>query len=88
MTTLVVLFGALALLGLVLRWSGRYGGRARGGTSLRRGPSAHTTSKGRPKVAYATREQAEAQARAMNRRDGAAVRSSSALALIRMPARQ
>ena len=73
MTTVGVLVGAVAVLAFVFYWSGRYGGRARGGTSLRRGPGAHTTSKGRPKVAYATREQAEAQARAMNRRDGAAM---------------
>ena len=61
MTTVGVLVGAVAVLAFVFYWSGRYGGRARGGTSLRRGPGAHTTSKGRPKVAYATREQAEAQ---------------------------
>jgi len=73
MTTVVVLAVAVAVLALVLRWSGRYGGRFRGGTSLHRGPGAHTTSRGRPKVAYATREQAEAQARTMNRRDGAAM---------------
>jgi len=73
MTTVVVLVGALTVLAFVFYWSGRYGGRHRGGTSLRRGPSAHTTSKGRPKVAYATREQAEEQARTMQRRDGAAM---------------
>ena len=63
---------AVALIGLVLFWSGRYGGRARNaGTSLRRGPRAHTTAKGRPKVGYATRDAAETRARALRRRDGA-----------------
>jgi len=71
MSTFAVLVGAVAVLAFVFYWSGRYGGRARGGTSLRRGASAHTTSTGRPKVAYATREQAEAQARKLTRRDGA-----------------
>lgn len=73
MTTTGVLIGAVAVLAFVFYWSSRYGGRARGGTSLRRGPSAHTTSRGQPKVAYATREQAEEQARQMTRRDGAAM---------------
>jgi len=58
----VVLIVAVTLVFLVLFWSGRYGGRGRqAGTSLRRGPRAHTTSRGRPK-GYPTREQALAQA--------------------------
>ena len=72
MTTSVVLLVAVAVLVLVFYWSGRYGGRGRGtGTSLHRGPRAHTTSKGRPKVAYAKREEAEAHARLLSKRDGA-----------------
>lgn len=68
----VVLFVAVGLLVLVLYWSGRYGDRGRGaGTSLRRGPRAHTTLRGRPKMGYATRDEAEARARLLTRRDGA-----------------
>jgi hypothetical protein len=74
MSTFGVLVLALALMGLVFYWSGRYGGRERSAeTSLRRGPRAHTTSKGRPKIAYATREEAEARARSMRKRDGASM---------------
>jgi hypothetical protein len=66
-----VLIIAVAVLAFVYYWSGRYGGRGRGaGTSLRRGPSAHVTSRGQPKVAYATREEGEARARMLARRDG------------------
>ena len=72
MLTIVVLLFAVALLVLVFYWSGRYGGRARyGGTSLRREPRAHTTSRGRPKIAYAKRDEAEARAHLLSRRDGA-----------------
>jgi len=73
-TTVGVLIGALALIVLVLFWSGRYGRRGRGsGTSLRRGPNAHTTQKGRPKMAYATRAEATARARLLTQRDGASM---------------
>jgi hypothetical protein len=72
MATIAVLIVAVALLVLVLYWSGRYGDRGRGaGTSLRRGPSAHTTSRGQPKKAYATRDEARAGARLLTKRDGA-----------------
>jgi hypothetical protein len=74
MTTIVVLVVAVCLLALVFRLSGRYGDKNRGaGTSLRRGPHAHTTSRGRPKKAYATREIAVAQAQQMSKRGGAAM---------------
>jgi hypothetical protein len=70
-TTSVVLLLAVAVLVLVFYWSGRYGGRGRErGTSLRRGPGAHTTSTGRPKMSYAKREEAEARARLLSTRDG------------------
>ena len=72
MSTIGVLVLAVAVFGFILYWSSRHGGRGRStGTSLRRGPRAHTTSKGRPKVAYQTREEAEIRAKAMSRRDGA-----------------
>ena len=74
MGDLGVLVVAVALLALVLHWSGRYGGRGRGpGVSLRRGPRAHTTSKGRPKTGYPTREAAETHARRMASRDGSSM---------------
>ena len=72
MSTVGVLIAAVALLGLVLSWSSRYGGRGRGvGTSLRRGPRAHTALNGRPKKGYAKRDEAEARARLLTKRDGA-----------------
>ena len=72
MITVVVLVVAVALLYLVIHWSGRYGDRTRGsGTSLRRGPGAHTTLIGRPKMAYGTRDEAEARARSLMKREGA-----------------
>jgi hypothetical protein len=72
MMTAAVLFAAVAVLLLVFYWSGRYGGRGRSaGTSLHRGAQAHTTSRGRPKMAYAKREEAEARARQLTERDGA-----------------
>ncbi len=71
MSTLVVLGAAVAVIVLVFYWSGRYGGRGRGsGTSLRRGRSAHTTMRGRPKRPYETREEALVQARHLSERDG------------------
>jgi hypothetical protein len=70
-STYGVLIAALALLALVLFWSSRYGGRGRGaGTSLRRGPSAHTTIRGQPKRGYAQRDEAETHARILMKRDG------------------
>lgn len=73
-STTIVFLVALSLIALVLYWSGRYGGRnRRGTTSLRRGPNAHTTRRGQPKVGFATREEAEARARTMSRRDGASM---------------
>jgi hypothetical protein len=74
MATLAVLVIAIALLMLVLMWSSRHGDRRRGtGTSLRRGPQAHTTSRGQPKKAYPTREAATLRAQALAGRDGAAM---------------
>ena len=67
MTTLAVLVVAVGAVALVFYWSGRYGGRHRGGTSLRRGPHSHTGARGRPKVAYATRDEALAAARRLSR---------------------
>jgi hypothetical protein len=72
MIDIVVLLAAVALLCFVFYLSGRYGSRNRGaGTSLRRGPRSHTTRNGRPKKAYATRGEADAQARLLTKRDGA-----------------
>ncbi len=71
MTTWAVLGVAVAAVGLVWYWSGRYGGRARRGTSLVRGPHTHVNAKGRAKVGYATREDALAGARRASARDGA-----------------
>jgi len=66
-----VLIAAMALVAFVLYWSGRYGVRGRSsGTSLRRGRNSHTTVTGRPKVPYATRDEAAAQARLLSQRDG------------------
>ncbi|MGC8511164.1 MAG: hypothetical protein ACP5PB_09885 [Acidimicrobiales bacterium] len=74
LTTVGVLVVALGALALVWYWSGRYGGRARRGTtSLRRGPGAHTTARGQPKVAYPTRADAEAHAHQLARRGGVAM---------------
>jgi hypothetical protein len=68
MATAGVLVAVVAVMGFVFYYSGRHGDPKRNtGTSLHRGASAHTTRNGRPKKAYATREDAEAQART---RDG------------------
>jgi len=69
--TFIVLIVAVAIVAFVFYWSGRYGGRAKPGTSLRRGPRSHTTARGRPKVGYDRREDAEARARVLSKRDGA-----------------
>lgn len=72
MITVGVLFAGVALLIFVFYWSGRYGDRERrAGTSLRRGPGAHTTLIGRPKIAYETRDEAEVRARTLMKREGA-----------------
>jgi hypothetical protein len=71
MTTVIVLLAALALIVLVLYWSTRHGVGARdAGISLKRGRSSHTTMTGRPKVPYATRDEAAAIARRLAARDG------------------
>jgi hypothetical protein len=70
-TDVVVLGAAVALIALVFFWSGRYGGRGRGGVSLRRGANAHTTMKGQPKKGYATHDEAAARALVLTKRDGA-----------------
>ena len=72
MTTLAVLIVAVAAVALVFYWSGRYGGRHRGGTSLKRGPRTHIGANGRAKVGYPTREAALAQAHRLSR-DGSAM---------------
>ncbi len=71
MVTVIVLVVAIAIVAFVFYWSGRYGGRGKPGTSLRRGPRSHTTARGRPKVGYDRREDAEARARLLSKRDGA-----------------
>jgi hypothetical protein len=71
MVTVGVLVVVAAVLGFVFYWSGRHGDPNRNrGTSLKRGASAHTTRNGRPKKGYATREDAERQARSSAKRDG------------------
>lgn len=68
----MVLVIAVALLTFVLYWSGRHGDAKRGqGTSLRRGRNAHTTSRGRAKKGFVTREEALVSARRLTNRDGA-----------------
>jgi len=71
MATFIVLAAVVGVLGFVMYYSGRHGDPKRNaGTSLRRGASAHTTRNGRPKKAYATRDEAQAQAQRMTDRDG------------------
>lgn len=71
MVSVGVLVVVAAVLIFVFYWSGRYGDKNRNkGTSLHRGASAHTTKTGRPKKAYATREDAQAEARHLSTRDG------------------
>ena len=71
MATVVVLVIVVGVIGFVFYWSGRHGDPKRNsGTSLHRGASAHTTRNGRPKKAYASREEAQAQAQRMHQRDG------------------
>jgi hypothetical protein len=72
MVTVGVLVAVVAVLAFVFYWSGRYGDPKRSsGTSLHRGASAHTTRNGRPKKSYTSRDEAQAQARLMTKRDGA-----------------
>lgn len=72
MVTVGVLIAVAAVLAFVFYWSGRHGDPKRNsGTSLQRGASAHTTRNGRPKKGYASRDEAEAKARAMTNHDGA-----------------
>jgi hypothetical protein len=71
MATLIVLVVVVGVIGFVMYWSGRHGDPKRNtGTSLHRGASAHTTRNGRPKKAYATREEAQAQVQRSRQRDG------------------
>jgi hypothetical protein len=71
MATFAVLIVVVGVLGFVLYWSGRHGDPNRNrGTSLKRGASANTTRNGQPKKAYATREEAQAQAQRMTEHDG------------------
>jgi hypothetical protein len=72
MATVVVLIVVAGVMGFVFYWSGRHGDPHRNaGTSLHRGANAHTTRNGRPKKAYATRDEALAQAQRMTKSDGA-----------------
>jgi hypothetical protein len=74
MVTVGVLVAVVAVLAFVFYWSGRYGDPKRSsGTSLHRGVSAHRTRNGRPKKSYASRDEAQAQARLMTKRDGATI---------------
>jgi hypothetical protein len=71
MAAVVVLVVLAAVVSLVFYWSGRYGDKNRNkGTSLKRGPRAHTTNRGQPKRGYASRSDAEAQAHKQTARDG------------------
>ncbi len=72
MASVGVLVAVVAVVVFVFYWSGRYGDKNRNaGTSLRRGPRAHTTRSGRPKKAYANRDEASAHAELLTRRNGA-----------------
>jgi uncharacterized membrane protein len=72
MAAVVVLVIVAAIVIFVFYWSGRYGDKNRSsGTSLHRGAHAHTTRNGRPKKAYATRDEAQAQAQLLTKRNGA-----------------
>ena len=72
MVTVVVLVVVAAVLIFVFYWSGRHGDPNRSkGTSLRRGASAHTTRNGRSKKGYASRDEAQAQARSLTKKNGA-----------------
>ena len=72
MVTVVVLVVVAAVLIFVFYWSGRHGDPNRSkGTSLHRGASAHTTRNGRAKKGYASRDEAQAQARSLTKTNGA-----------------
>ena len=72
MATVAVLVVVAAVLIFVFYWSGRHGDPNRSrGTSLQRGASAHTTRNGRPKKAYASRDEAERQAHSSTQWNGA-----------------
>lgn len=72
MAAVVVLVILVGLVSFVFYWSGRYGDKNRNkGTSLKRGPRAHTTQRGQPKRGYASRSDAETQARKQATREGA-----------------
>lgn len=74
MVTIGVLVVVAAVLVFVFYWSGKHGDPKRNsGTSLRRGASAHTTRNGQPKKAFANRDDADAQARLLTKRDGSHV---------------
>lgn len=72
MVTVVALVLTVAVVVFVLYWSGRHGDPNRNsGTSLRRRARSHTTARGRAKVAYASRDAAEASVQKMTRRGSA-----------------
>jgi hypothetical protein len=70
MVAVGVLAALAAMVYFVFYWSGRYGDKNRNkGTSLQRGSRAHTTRNGRPKKAYASHDEAQAQAQQMSKRN-------------------
>ncbi|MCU1363909.1 MAG: hypothetical protein JWM55_1737 [Acidimicrobiaceae bacterium] len=72
MAVVIVVIIFAALVSLVFYWSSRYGDANRSrGTSLKRGPHAHTTTRGQPKKGYASKSDAEFQAHKLATRDGA-----------------
>lgn len=69
MVSIIALLITAFVITFVLFWSGRHGDPKRSaGTSLRRGAHSHTTAKGRPKVSYRSRGEAEASAQNLTRR--------------------
>ncbi len=74
--TLVVLAAAVAVVALVLVASSRAERRPRlEGRPLRREPHSHLNIDGRPKMAFTTREAADAAAEAQSRREGRVLRA-------------
>ena len=67
-----VLLAAIAALVLWVWWfSGKYGGRHRGGRSIRRGANSHFTVDGHAKKGYASREGALAEVARIHHKDEA-----------------
>jgi hypothetical protein len=69
-----LLLAAIAVLVLWVWWfSGKYGGRHRGGRSIRRGANSHFTVDGHAKKGYSNREDALAEVARIHFKDGAAM---------------